>query len=70
MKANDPSPEQIATACLLIQAGWSERERMSRLRADLRPQYTRCDGVTEEMSSSVYDDHHERRAELEAMAGG
>jgi hypothetical protein len=66
----DPSPGQIAAACLQIQAGWSEREKLSRLRSDLRPQYTRCDGETEEMSSSVYDDHHERRAELQAMAGG
>jgi hypothetical protein len=63
----DPTPEQIRLACLEIQRGWSERERMSRLRADLRPQYTRCDGVTEDMSSSVYDGHHERRAELEEM---
>jgi hypothetical protein len=66
----DPSPEQIRLACLEIQRGWSERERMTRLRVDLRPTYTRCDGVTEEMSSSVYDGHHERRAELQAMAGG
>jgi hypothetical protein len=28
--------------------------------------FTRCDGVTEDMSSSVYDGHHERRAELQA----
>jgi hypothetical protein len=66
----EPTPTEITAACLEIQAGWSERERMSRLRSDLRPTYTRCDGETEEMSSSVYDDHHEQRAELQAMAGG
>jgi hypothetical protein len=70
MKTKDPSPEQIAAACLQIQAGWSERERMSRLRSDLRPQYTRCDGVTEPMTAANYDGHHERRAELQTMAGG
>jgi hypothetical protein len=56
----DPTPAEIAAACLLIQAGWSERERMTRLRADLRPTYTRCDGVTEEMTADVYIGHHER----------
>jgi hypothetical protein len=70
MKSKDPTPEQIAAACLLIQAGWSEAERLKRLRADLRPTYTRCDGVTETMTADVYDRHHERRAELQAMAGG
>jgi len=65
----DPSPEEIAAACLLIQSTWTEAERMKRLRVDLRPTYQRCDGETEEMSSSVYDGHHEQRAELQAMAG-
>jgi hypothetical protein len=60
----DPTPEQIRLACFKIQRGWSPEERMRRMRADLRPTYTRCDGATEEMSSSVYDGHHERRAEL------
>jgi hypothetical protein len=66
----DPTPEQIRLACLEIQSTWSEAERMKRLRADLRPTYTRCDGVTEPMTADVYDRHHERRAELQAMAGG
>jgi hypothetical protein len=64
MKPNDPSPEQIAAACLEIQAGWSPEERMRRLRVDLRPTYQRCDGERLEMSSEVYDGHHEQRAEL------
>ena len=66
----DPSPTEIAAACLLIQATWTEAERMKRLRVDLRPTYTRCDGERLEMTSDVYDRHHERRAELQAMAGG
>ena len=63
-KNSDPSPAEIAAACLSIQQTWSAREKLSRLRSDQRPQYTRCDGETEDMSSSVYDGHHERRAEL------
>jgi len=66
----DPTPAEIAAACLLIQAGWTEAERMKRLRADLRPTYTRCDGVTETMDAEDYAGHHDARAELQAMAGG
>jgi hypothetical protein len=66
----DPSPEQIRLACLEIQATWTAAEKMRRLRPDLRPHYTRCDGETEEMAADVYDRHHDRRAELQAMAGG
>jgi hypothetical protein len=61
----DPSPAEIAELCLLIQAGWSPEERMRRLRADLRPTYQRCDSERLEMSSDVYDRHHEQRAELQ-----
>ena len=62
-----PTPAEIAAACLLIQAGWSERERMTRLRVDLRPTYTRCDGVTEEMTADVYDGHHGQREKLQEI---
>ena len=61
----DPSPEQIAAACLLIQATWTAREKLSRLRVDLRPHYTRCDGETEEMSADVYNGHHSERQEVQ-----
>ena len=57
----DPTPEEIRLACLEIQSTWSPEERMKRLRADLRPTYTRCDGERLEMSSSVYDGHHAGR---------
>jgi hypothetical protein len=69
MKAKaDPTPEEIRLICLQIQSEWSERERLSRLRVDLRPAYTRCDGVTEEMSSDVYEGHHDTRERLQTMA--
>ncbi|MCX7396550.1 MAG: hypothetical protein NT138_02595 [Planctomycetales bacterium] len=56
----DPTPEQIAAACLEIQSGWSDRERLSRLRSDQRPTHRLADGRREAMSSSVYNGHHER----------
>ena len=62
----DPSPAEIAAACLLIQAGWTEAERMKRLRADLRPTYTRCDGERETMAAEVYNGHHSERERLQA----
>ena len=38
MKPNDPTPAEIAAACLLIQAGWSERRMPAcRLEADVSP---------------------------------
>ena len=64
----DPSPEEIAELCLEIQRGWSEQEKLKRLRVDLRPMYTRCDGVTETMAAESYIGHHDARAELQAMA--
>jgi hypothetical protein len=65
----DPSPAEIAAACLLIQSTWSAREKLSRLRVDLRPMYQRCDGETEEMTADVYTGHHSERGKLQAMAG-
>ena len=66
MNPNDPTPAKIAELCLEIQRGWSEQEKLKRLRADLRPMYTRCDGERLEMSSSVYDQHHKRRELINA----
>lgn len=57
---NDPTPEQIAAACLLIQAGWSPDETLRRLRADWQPTYTRADGVREVMAADDYTAHIER----------
>lgn len=58
MKSKDPTPEQIAAACLEIQSTWSERERMSRLRVDWRPMFSRCDGEKLEIDAAGYERHH------------
>lgn len=57
----DPSPEEIAELCLLIQSTWTAAERMKRLRPDLRPTITVADGRRLEMSSDDYSEHHEGR---------
>jgi hypothetical protein len=54
----DPTPEQIAAACLLIQADWTPAERMRRLRSDLRPSFTSCDGRELEIDAAAYNRHH------------
>lgn len=63
----DPSPEEIAAACLEIQATWSERERLSRLRVDLRPTYRRCDGIREDIDEETYGRHHEQKELINAI---
>jgi hypothetical protein len=63
----DPTPEQIRDECLLIQSTWSPREKLSRLRSDQRPQYTRCDGESEAMTAANYSGHHDARAELQEI---
>ena len=65
MKPKDPTPEQIAAECLLIQSGWSDRERLSRLRSDQRPMFTTCDGRELDIDAAVYEGHHKQRAELQ-----
>ena len=62
----DPTPSEIAAACLLIQATWTPAEKLKRLRSDLRPYYTRCDGIEEDIDAEDYADHHDARAELQA----
>ncbi len=64
MASKDPTPKEIAAACLQIQATWTEAERMKRLRSDLRPTFTRCDGVAEEMTAEVYEGHHGQREKI------
>ena len=65
----DPTLEEIRLACLEIQRGWSEQEKLKRLRSDLRPSFVRCDGATEEMTAANYEGHHDERAAiLETMA--
>ena len=66
--ANDPSPEEIAERCLLIQAGWTAREKLSRIRSDWRPSFTTCDGRELEMDAETYSGHHEQREALQAIS--
>jgi hypothetical protein len=64
MPANpDPTPQEIAQRCAAIQQTWSAKERLSRLRVDLRPSYRRCDGERETMSAETYQAHHEASGE-------
>jgi hypothetical protein len=71
-KNSDPSPEQIEQLTAEIRATWTPAERMKRLRVDLRPHYTRCDGISEDIDAEDYADHHEARERLQAwgMPGG
>jgi hypothetical protein len=36
-RQDDPSPNEIVEKCREIQAGWTEEERINRMRADRRP---------------------------------
>ena len=63
----DPSPAKIAELCLEIQATWTPAEKLKRLRSDLRPTFTRCDGEREEMTADVYNGHHGQREKLQEI---
>jgi hypothetical protein len=64
-KNSDPSPEQIEQLTAEIRSGWSERERLSRLRSDQRPSVTLCDGRQHDIDAETYRSHHTQRAELQ-----
>ena len=70
MKATDPTPAEIAAACLEIQRGWSEQEKLKRLRSDLRPSFVRCDGELMTMAAEDYEGHHDTRAAILDTMGG
>lgn len=55
----DPSPQEIAERAAEIREGWSESERLSRLRVDLRPEYRRCDQIIEPITAHDYQQHHD-----------
>ena len=63
----DPTPEEIAADCRLIQATWTAAEKMKRLRVDLRPMFTRCDGEKLEIDAAAYNRHHEQREALQEI---
>lgn len=50
----DPSPEEIAAACLEIQAGWSPAEKLRRMRSDMRPHVSGADGRQHDVSAESY----------------
>ena len=62
----DPTPSEIAAACLEIQSTWTAEEKLRRLRVDLRPCFTLVDGRQQGMDATTYNAHHDAR---EAMAG-
>ena len=66
MKPADPTPADIAGACLLIQSAWTPDERMRRLRSDLRPQVRAADGRLVSVTAGDYGAHHEAHELLEA----
>jgi hypothetical protein len=68
MKPQDPTPSEIAAACLEIQATWTAEEKMRRLRSDLRPTFTAADGRHLDMTCATYDGHHRQRELIEEQA--
>ena len=59
-RRQDPTPAEITSACLEIQAGWSADETMRRLRVDLRPQVRCADSRLVPVSANDYDTHTHR----------
>ncbi|MEJ7591126.1 MAG: hypothetical protein WKF77_06220 [Planctomycetaceae bacterium] len=58
MNPQDPSPAEIAQRCAEIQQTWSPRERLTRLRSDLRPQVATPDGRLVDVSADDMTAHH------------
>lgn len=58
----DPSPAEIALACAEIRSGWTASEHIKRMRPDLRPTFSLCDGERETMSGEAYGTHLEQGA--------
>ena len=66
----DPSPEEITAACLIIQATWSPDERLRRLRVDLRPTVRCADGRLVSVTADDYDGHQMNHEALVAADDG
>lgn len=64
-RTKDPSPAEIAAACLEIRSGWTAEEHHRRMRVDLRPAYRQADGERRAMSCEGYERHHGRRETLQ-----
>jgi hypothetical protein len=66
-RRTDPTPAEIEHRSAAIRRDWSVDERMSRLRADLRPSYRLADGRQQAMSNAAYSVHHEQRERLQQV---
>lgn len=66
-RRTDPTPDEIAERCSEIRSTWSADELVSRLRADLRPQYRLADGRQQAMSNAGYNVHHKQREALQQV---
>ena len=53
----DPSPNELALACLQIQSHWTSDERLRRLRSDERPMVRCADGRPVAMAADDYVTH-------------
>ena len=62
----DPTQEEIAAICLEIQAGWTDEERLKRMRIDWRPAFVRCDDQLIDMDLKTYESHHQNHETLNA----
>ncbi len=62
----DPTPEEITAICREIQAGWSDEERLKRMRPDWRPAFVRCDGELIDMDLKTYEEHNSNHETLTA----
>ena len=65
---SDPSPEEIAAACLEIQAGWSESERRSRLNGTICLLKHEADGVERAALMGIGEKLAKRRERLQTAS--
>ena len=56
--ADDPSPAEIAAACLQIQATWTSAVRLKRMRPDQRPSFRKVNGEAVTIDLAIYSEHH------------
>lgn len=57
-RPEDPTLAEIAEMCLEIQAGWTDEQRLRRMRYDLRPQLNLIDGRVRDLTAEDVAIHH------------
>lgn len=57
---HEPSPAEIAEACLEIQATWSIAEKQRRLRVDWRPQVRTADDRLADVDADDFQTHERK----------